>query len=315
MAVPGGFATTAAAYRLLLAHNGLEARLAALFDGLDTSDLTALQASGAAARQLLLNASLPPSLEEAIRWHYQQLCEECPGSAMEVAAAAAAAVAVAVRSSATAEDLPEASFAGQQESFLNVQGADALLAACRRCYASLFTDRAISYRQINGFAHDAVALSIGVQTMVRSDLAASGVMFTIDTESGFREAVLLTAAYGLGENVVQGAVNPDEYLIFKPTLLQGHAPILSRRLGSKKLRMVYAETATCNVAVSVDERERFAIDDADVLTLARWACVIEAHYSALHGVPTAMDIEWAKDGLSGKLFILQARPETVQSRR
>ncbi len=330
VAVPGGFATTAAAYRLLLAHNGLEARLADLFDGLDASDLAALQTSGAAARQLVLNACLPPPLEEAIRQHYKQLNEDSVGDRDSSASGARSTdtggtggtdssvpvpVSVAVRSSATAEDLPEASFAGQQESFLNVQGIDALLAACRRCYASLFTDRAISYRQINGFAHDAVALSIGVQTMVRSDLAASGVMFTIDTESGFREAVLLTAAYGLGENVVQGAVNPDEYLIFKPTLLQGHAPILSRRLGSKKLRMVYAETDTCNVPVPAEERERFAIDDADVLTLARWACVIEAHYSALHGVPTAMDIEWAKDGLSGRLFILQARPETVQSRR
>ncbi len=317
--VPGGFATTAEAYRHFITSNGLDDPLHALLDGLDGHDIAALQAAGAAARSLLLGAPLPRDLEEAIVLAYRELGD---GSS-------AADLAVAVRSSATAEDLPDASFAGQQETFLNVHGERALLAACRRCYASLFTDRAISYRQINGFDHFEVALSIGVQRMVRSDLAASGVMFSIDTETGFRDAVLLTAAYGLGENVVQGAVNPDEYLIFKPTLEQGFRPILSRRLGSKSIRMVYADdghgsahdpshpgaSATRNIAVPQQDRCRFAISDAEVLQLARWACTIERHYSARRGQPTPMDIEWAKDGESGDLFILQARPETVESRR
>ena len=317
--VPDGFATTADAYRHFIAGNGLGERLHALLDGLDGHDIAALQAAGAAARSLLLSAPLPVDLQEAILQAYRQLGEEQgqPDPA------------VAVRSSATAEDLPDASFAGQQETYLNVHGEAALLAACRRCFASLFTDRAISYRQINGFDHFEVALSIGVQRMVRSDLASSGVMFSIDTETGFRDAVLLTAAYGLGENVVQGAVNPDEYLIFKPTLEQGHAPIVGKRLGSKAIRMVYADdghgsaadpshpgaSATCNVAVPEAERQRFAISDAEALQLARWACTIERHYSERRGQPTPMDIEWAKDGSSGELFILQARPETVQSRR
>ena len=298
--VPGGFATTADAYRHLIARGGLAERLHALLDGLDSNDIAALQAAGAAARALLLATPLPADLEAAILDAYRRL--DSP--------------AVAVRSSATAEDLPDASFAGQQETFLNVRGEAALLAACRRCYASLFTDRAISYRQINGFDHFEVALSIGVQRMVRSDLACSGVMFSIDTETGFRDAVLLTAAYGLGENVVQGAVNPDEYLIFKPTLEQGFAAIVGKRLGSKAIRMVYASaSATGNVAVPESERRRFALSDDEALQLARWACAIERHYSARRGRPTPMDIEWAKDGDSGELFILQARPETVESRR
>jgi len=311
--VPGGFATTAAAYRFFLAHNGLDEPLEKLLEKLDCTNLAALQAAGRAARELILAASLPEPLEQAIVAAYARLCGVEGGGGGEPCS-------VAVRSSATAEDLPDASFAGQQETFLNIQGEAALLEACRRCYASLFTDRAISYRQINGFDHCDVALSIGVQRMVRSDLAASGVIFTIDTETGFRDTVLLTAAYGLGENVVQGAVNPDEYLIFKPTLRQGFAPILSRRLGSKEIRMVHADSAgsrasTCNVPVSAEDRRRFAISDDDVLTLARWACLIEEHYSDQRGTPTPMDIEWAKDGLSGELFILQARPETVESRR
>ena len=306
--VPGGFATTARAYRHFIASGGLALRMHAILDGLDGSDIAALQAAGAAARALLLGAPLPPDLEQAILSAYRQLVPVGGGP-----------VAVAVRSSATAEDLPDASFAGQQETYLNVHGEAALIAACRRCYASLFTDRAISYRQINGFDHFEVALSIGVQRMVRSDLAASGVMFSIDTETGFRDAVLLTSAYGLGENVVQGAVNPDEYLIFKPTLREGLAPILSKRLGSKAIRMVYAEgpdqASTRNVDVPEPERRRFAIDDDEALQLARWAIAIERHYSARRGQPTPMDIEWAKDGESGELFILQARPETVESRR
>jgi len=310
--VPDGFATTADAYRHFIASNGLAERLHALLDGLDSHDIAALQAAGAAARSLLLQAPLPMDLQEEILTAYRQLAGGgAPGEPPELA--------VAVRSSATAEDLPDASFAGQQETFLNVHGEAALLAACRRCLASLFTDRAISYRQLNGFDHVEVALSIGVQRMVRADLAASGVMFSIDTETGFREAVLLTAAYGLGENVVQGTVNPDEYLIFKPTLERGFAPILQRRLGSKAIRMVYAEGdpggATRNVSVPEAEQRRFAISDAEALQLGRWACTIERHYSARRGTPTPMDIEWAKDGHTGELFILQARPETVQSRR
>ncbi len=298
--VPGGFATTAAAYRQFIKACGLEQQLHTILDGLNGHDLTALQAAGRAARALLLEAPLPSELEEAILVAYQQL-----GSP-----------AVAVRSSATAEDLPDASFAGQQETYLNVEGEQALLAACRRCFASLFTDRAISYRQINGFDHGEVALSIGVQRMVRSDLACSGVMFSIDTETGFRDAVLLTAAYGLGENVVQGAVNPDEYLIFKPTLEQGFAPIVSQRLGSKAIRMVYGEHgSTRNLEVPPEERNRYALSQIEALQLARWACLIERHYSERRGQPTPMDIEWAKDGSSGELFILQARPETVESRR
>ena len=321
--VPSGFATTAAAYRQWIASAGLAEPLQALLTDLDAGDLVALQAAGAAARSLLLAAPLPNDLVAAILEAYRAL----------------GAPPVAVRSSATAEDLPDASFAGQQETFLNVRGEAALIAACRRCYASLFTDRAISYRQIHGYAHGEVALSIGVQRMVRSDRGASGVMFSIDTETGFRDAVLLTAAYGLGELVVQGAVNPDEHLIFKPTLADGFAPILSRRLGSKAVRLVYAEAAAaaagqlaadqCNAgildpaagsatrseAVPEAERCRFAITDAEALQLARWACAIEAHYSARRGAPTPMDIEWARDGETGELFILQARPETVQSRQ
>ena len=218
-----------------------------------------------------------------------------------------------MRSSATAEDLPEASFAGQQESFLNVRGRAALLDACRRCFASLYTDRAISYRADKRIDESRMALSIGVQLMVRSDLAASGVMFTLDTETGFRDAVLINAAYGLGESIVQGAVNPDEYIVFKPTLKAGFKPILQKIAGGKELKIVYDEGGTKSIPVPLPDRDRFAIDDAEILALARWACVIEDHYSTKAGRACPMDIEWAKDGVSGKLFILQARPETVQS--
>lgn len=318
--VPGGFALTASAYRLLLSRDGLGDRLEAILAGLDATNLEQLQRVGLAARQLLLAASLPPELETALLTAYRGLV----GPGEEPAA-------VAVRSSATAEDLPEASFAGQQDTFLHIQGEAQLLAATRRCYASLFTDRALSYRQHNGFGHLAVALSIGVQRMVLADRACSGVMFSLDTESGFRDTVLLSAAYGLGENVVQGVVNPDELLIFKPTLALGFDPILSRRLGSKEQRLVYqgatalggtalgrsdlGATALVNEPVPLAEQRRFALSDAEALQLARWACRIEAHYSDLRGQPTPMDIEWAKDGPSGELFILQARPETVRSRQ
>ncbi len=304
--VPDGFATTAAAYRQLLRHNHLLQPLAELLHALDADDLAALQQAGRTAREWLLRAEIPADLAEAIQQAYRAM-----GSPP-----------VAVRSSATAEDLPEASFAGQQETFLYIEGEPALLEACRRCYASLFTDRAISYRQLHGYNHLEVSLSIGVQRMVRADQASSGVMFTIDTESGFRNAVLLTAAWGLGETVVQGAVNPDEWLVFKPTLEAGFAPILSRRRGSKAIRMVRCAPGDGDNArpvriepVPPEARERFALRDDEVLTLARWACRIEAHYSALRGAPTPMDIEWGKDGEEGELFILQARPETVESRR
>ena len=245
------------------------------------TDLEALQAAGQTARQLLLEAPLPEPLAAAILSAYRAMAgPDGPAS-------------VAVRSSATAEDLPDASFAGQQETFLHIEGEQALLEACRRCYASLFTDRAISYRQNNGFDHLQVALSIGVQRMVRSDLACAGVMFSIDTETGFRDAVLLTSAWGLGENVVQGAVNPDEWLIFKPTLERGFAPILSKRLGSKAVRMVYTDPAEAkgdgrpvrNEAVPAEERRRFSLSDEEALTLARWACVIEAPLQRAAGPP------------------------------
>ena len=225
---------------------------------------------------------------------------------------------VAVRSSATAEDLPDASFAGQQETYLNVHGVKHVLESCHKCFASIFTDRAISYRTAKGFDHFEVALSVGVQKMVRSDLASSGVMFSIDTETGFRNAALITSAYGLGENVVQGAVNPDEFFVFKPTLQQGYRPILNKRLGSKEIKMVYdlgGSKLTKNVSVPEAQRSQFSVSDDEVLTLAQWACVIEDHYSTVRGMDTPMDIEWAKDGQTGELFIVQARPETVQSQK
>jgi pyruvate,water dikinase len=225
---------------------------------------------------------------------------------------------VAVRSSATAEDLPDASFAGQQETYLNVQGEAALLESCKRCFASLFTDRAISYRQDKGFDHLKIALSIGVQRMVRSDLASSGVMFSIDTETGSQDIVLINAAFGLGENVVQGSINPDEYYVFKPTLKQGFRPIVQKILGSKEFKLVYdigGSKMVKNVPVPPDDRSRFAITDDEILSLARWACLIEDHYSQKRGQYTPMDMEWAKDGHTGELFILQARPETVQSQK
>ena len=303
--VPPGFAVTAAGYRRLLEHNGLDRRIPELLAGLDTADVANLQERGRRVREAILAATLPDDLERAIRGAYRAL-----------SGSSTTPLDVAVRSSATAEDLPDASFAGQQETYLNVQGEEPVLDACRRCYASLFTDRAISYRVDKGFDHFQVALSIGIQQMVRSDLAASGVMFTLDTETGFRDVVLINAAYGLGENVVQGIVNPDEFCIFKPTLRQGRRPIVRRRLGTKETRLEYdtgGGRMTRNVPVPVVDRSRFAIDDDDVLQLARWAMLIEGHFSRKRGAAVPMDIEWAKDGRTGDLFILQARPETVQS--
>ncbi len=305
--VPNGFATTANAYRMFLGESGLDAKIAQVLSGLDAGDVGNLQHHGLIVRHMILDTPLPDSLAHAISESYHKLCKQHGGLAD-----------VAVRSSATAEDLPDASFAGQQETYLNVRGQASLLDACRRCFASLFTDRAISYRANHGFDHNQVALSIGVQQMVRSDLACSGVMFSIDTESGFRDAVLINAAYGLGENVVQGSVNPDEYYVFKPTLLEGYRPILKKSLGSKSMKLIYdlgGSRMTKNVPVAPEEASRFALGDDEILQLAKWACEIEEHYSNHYGHPCPMDMEWAKDGLTGELFIVQARPETVQSRR
>ncbi|HEY9673335.1 MAG TPA: phosphoenolpyruvate synthase [Waterburya sp.] len=305
--VPTGFAITAYAYRYFIEKAGLETKLHKLFADLDVDDVSNLQQHGKKARRLILSANFPPELEAAIGAAYQRLCNQY-GEDTEVA----------VRSSATAEDLPDASFAGQQETYLNVQGLQRVLEYCHRCFASLFTDRAISYRQHNGFEQLEVALSVGVQKMVRSDLASSGVMFSIDTETGFKNAALITAAYGLGENIVQGAVNPDEYLVFKPTLKDGFRPILEKRLGNKCIKMVYDEGSsrlTKNVWVSEPEQEKFCLSDDEILQLARWAVQIEDHYSQVRGVYSPMDIEWAKDGITGELFVVQARPETVQSQK
>lgn len=305
--VPDGFATTAYAYRYFIEIAGLEEKLRCLFADLDVEDVNNLRQVGKQARSLILQTPFPDELQEAIAVAYQGLCERY-GVDTDVA----------VRSSATAEDLPDASFAGQQETYLNVHGLQGVLESCHRCFASIFTDRAISYRQIKGFDHFEVALSVGVQKMVRSDLASSGVMFSIDTETGFKDAALITAAYGLGENVVQGAVNPDEYLVFKPTLKQGFRPILEKRLGTKEIKMVYdlgGSKFTKNVSVSPEARRQFALEDDEILTLAEWACVIEEHYSQVRGIYTPMDIEWAKDGITNELFIVQARPETVQSQK
>ncbi len=305
--VPTGFATTAFAYRYFIQTAGLEAKLRILFADLDVEDINNLRSVGRQARSLLLETPFPQDLQDAIADAYNNLCQDY-----------GADTDVAVRSSATAEDLPDASFAGQQETYLNVHGLKAVLDACHCCFASIFTDRAISYRTIKGFDHFNIALSVGVQKMVRSDLAASGVIFSIDTETGFKNAVLVTAAYGLGENVVQGAVNPDEYFVFKPTLAQGFRPIITKRLGTKELKMIYdvgGTKQTKNVSVPNSDRGKYAITDDEILELAKWTCAIEAHYSRVRGQDTPMDIEWAKDGITGELFIVQARPETVQSQK
>jgi pyruvate,water dikinase len=304
--VPNGFAITADAYRAFLRESALDQEIHRLLDGLDTTDLADLRRRGAAVRHAILAAEIPADLAEEILTAYLTLGE------------GHGPIDVAVRSSATAEDLPDASFAGQQETYLNVQGRLALLDVCRRCFASLFTDRAISYRVDKGFDHFQVALSIGVQRMVRSDLGTSGVMFSIDTETGFPDVVLINAAYGLGENVVQGAVNPDEYYVHKPTLLAGYRPILKKSLGSKEFKLIYdigGSRMTKNVPVAQEDRARFALNEDEILTLARWACRVEEYYSARRGQPTPMDMEWAKDGRTGELFLLQARPETVQSQK
>ncbi|MGF1602868.1 MAG: phosphoenolpyruvate synthase [Thermosynechococcaceae cyanobacterium] len=310
--VPAGFATTAVAYRAFIQRAGLEPQLREIFSDLDVENVRDLRRAGQQARNLILNTPFPEDLKGVITQAYLDLCERCSTEPYLTE------LDVAVRSSATAEDLPDASFAGQQETYLNVHGINGVLEACHKCFASLFTDRAISYRTIKGFDHFSVALSVGVQQMVRSDLATAGVMFSIDTETGFKNAALITAAYGLGENVVQGSVNPDEYLVFKPTLLQGCQPILDKRLGSKEIKMVYdleGSKLTKNIPVPDHDRQNFALTNDEILTLARWACIIEDHYSAVRGTYTPMDIEWAQDGYTGDLFIVQARPETVQSQK
>ncbi len=305
--VPTGFATTAYAYRHFIQAAGLEVKLREIFAALNVENVNNLQQCGKKARLLMLQTPFPQDLQEAIAIAYQTLCQKY-GDDTDVA----------VRSSATAEDLPDASFAGQQETYLNVHGLKAVLESCYKCFASIFTDRAIYYRQTKGFDHFNVALSVGVQKMVRSDLAASGVMFSIDTETGFKDVALISAAYGLGENVVQGAVNADEYLVFKPTLEQGFRPILTKRLGTKEIKMIYdvgGSKLTKNVPVLPSERAAFALNDDEILQLARWTCLIEEHYSRVRGVRTPMDMEWAKDGITNELFIVQARPETVHSQK
>ena len=298
--VPGGFATTAEAYRRFLSHDGLDERIRGVLEDLDVDDVGALAEAGKKIRQWILNTELPDDLRSEIKRAWESM-------------SGGNDVAVAVRSSATAEDLPDASFAGQQETFLNVRGFDNLIDAVHRVYASLFTDRAIAYREHQGFDHSLVALSVGVQYMVRSDIGSAGVMFTLDTESGFREAVFITSSYGLGETVVQGAVNPDEFYVYKKGLADGHYPILRKNLGSKAIKMVYSEDpepgkTVDTVNVDAEESLRFSLTDDEIVELAKMAVTIEKHY----GRP--MDIEWGKDGSDGKLYILQARPETVQSR-
>jgi pyruvate,water dikinase len=299
VSVPGGFATTSHAYRDFLAQGGLDQRIKELLASLDVDDVERLARAGSQIRAWMLATPLPERLRQELLESWRAM-----GSGPEFA--------VAVRSSATAEDLPEASFAGQQETFLNVRGEEQLMKCVHEVYASLFNDRAIAYRVHQNFDHGAVALSVGIQTMVRSDLGSAGVMFTLDTDSGFRDVVFITSAYGLGETVVQGAVNPDEFYVYKPSVRNGRAAIVRRSMGAKAIKMVYAEAGSAErvktVEVAPAQRRQFSLNDADILELAKQALQIEEHYGA------PMDIEWGKDGATGKIYILQARPETVQSR-
>ncbi|MGE5839004.1 MAG: phosphoenolpyruvate synthase [Deltaproteobacteria bacterium] len=314
--IPNGFAITAYAYRYFLKYAGIEDEIKKILKDLDTRDLSNLMRKGREVRDIIRHAEFPPDLTQAIYQGYDKLAEEFGLGGMDN-------LDVAIRSSATAEDLPDASFAGQQETYLNIRGKMSVLDACKRCFASLFTNRAISYRHDKGFGQFDVSLSIAVQKMVRSDSAYSGVIFTIDTESGFRDAVFITGAYGLGENVVQGTVSPDEYFVFKPTLKQGKRAIISRKVGDRDIKMVYSledDATTKNVAVTLSERRRYVLEDDEILKLAEWACIIEDHYSKEAGHFKPMDIEWAKDGDgvnigTGELFIVQARPETIHSQR
>ncbi|MCK4390307.1 MAG: phosphoenolpyruvate synthase [Desulfobacterales bacterium] len=310
--IPDGFAITAHAYRYLIKSAGIEDAIRDSLDGLDTHDMKNLRERGEKARSIIRNAEFPADLTEAILRSYEKL-EDKYGPGVDVA----------VRSSATAEDLPDASFAGQQETYLNVRGKEAVIDACKRCFASLFTNRAISYRQDKGFGQFDVYLSIGVQKMIRSDAASAGVTFSIDTETGFKDAVFITASYGLGENVVKGAVNPDDYYVFKPTLKEGKRPIVGKQAGSKHIKMIYTDDPdkpVKDIETTTEERNRFVLEDDEILLLARWTSIIEDHYSERAGEFRPMDIEWAKDGDgvsagTGKLFIVQARPETVHSQK
>jgi len=298
--VPSGFAITAEAYKYVIEEAGISEEIADTLTGLDTHDMENLSRRGDTIRELIKSAPCPTELEQEIRIAYRDMEKRYREN-----------VDVAVRSSATAEDLPTASFAGQQETYLNVRGEEQLVGKVMECFASLFTNRAISYRVDQGFDHLKVLLSVGVQKMIRSDLACSGVIFSIDTESGFKDAVYITGAYGLGENVVQGIVNPDQFYVFKPTLKKGYSPIVEKKAGTKEKKLVYRENGggTEQKEVKIEERSKFVLSDDEVLTLARWACIIEEHYG------TPMDIEWAKDGITNELFIVQARPETVHSQR
>jgi len=303
--IPNGFAITAYAYRYLLEQTGAQEKIKEILSDLNTEDMDNLAERGAKVRRLIKNLEFPDDLRKAIIDSYKKM-EEMYGKDIDVA----------VRSSATAEDLPDASFAGQQETYLNIYGYEEIIEACKKCFASLFTNRAISYRQDKGFDHFEVALSITVQRMVRSDLACSGVMFSIDTESWFKDAIFLTGSYGLGENVVQGAVNPDEWYIFKPTLKEGKRPILSKKVGEKAIKMIYttdSKTPTKNIPVPAEDRRKLVLTDDEVINLAKQVMTIEEHYSEKKWKFCPMDTEWAKDGKTGELFIVQARPETVHS--
>jgi len=306
--IPNGFAITAYAYQYLLKYSGIKNEIREILKDLDVNNLKNLYDHGRRVRETILHAEFPPELKKEILEVYRKLSKSYRVSNVDTA----------VRSSATAEDLPDASFAGQQETYLNVSGSHALIESCKACFASLFTNRAISYRSAKKFDHFTVSLSIAVQKMVRSDLAASGVMFSIDTESGFRDAVMINASYGLGENIVQGAVTPDEYYVHKPTLAQGFKPIIGKSVGSKEIKMVYSYGTTKpvkNIRVSLPDRQKFAITEPEILKLAKWGVIIEEHYSKKAGHLKPMDMEWAKDGETGQLFIVQARPETVTSQR
>ena len=308
--IPNGFALTAHAYRYFLEKAGIRDRIKQILSDLDTSDMKNLSERGHKVRETILTAEFPQELKTAILSAYRDLCGAYNSDRRDTD--------VAVRSSATAEDLPDASFAGQQESYLNIHGDSQVLEAVKKCIASLFTNRAISYRVDKHFDHFSIALSVGVQKMVRSDMACSGVMFSIDTESGFQDVVLVTGSYGLGENIVLGAVNPDEFYVFKPTLKQGFKPIVSKKIGTKEQKLIYTSDgvkSTKNVPVPEAERNKFVLNDEEVITLAKWACEIENHYSQKAGHFKPMDMEWAKDGQTGQLFIVQARPETVVSKK
>jgi pyruvate,water dikinase len=296
--VPDGFAVTAYAYKYTIEKAGIDTKIREILFDLDTHNVNDLAERGKKIRDIISNTPLPDELQKDIRRNYRKMEEiYCKN------------VDVAVRSSATAEDLPDASFAGQQETYLNVRGEDQLIEKVRECFASLFTNRAISYRVDKGFDHFSVYLSVGIQKMIRADLSSSGVLFSIDTESGFNEAIYITGAYGLGENVVQGTVNPDQFYVFKPTLKRGFKPIIEKKLGEKDKKLVYGERGTVQKDVKIEDRNKFVINDDEIITLAKWACIIEDHYKK------PMDIEWAKDGQSGDLFIVQARPETVHSQK